>query len=67
MTTKRLVDLFVVGERVEISFGNSEWWEAYVVQHDHPGLWVMTGDGRLWFVTNGRRIKKAEIVDDETE
>jgi hypothetical protein len=23
----------------------------------HPGLWVITEDRRVWFVTNGKRIR----------
>ena len=28
-----------------------------VVALQHPGLWVITEDRRVWFVTNGKRIR----------
>lgn len=61
---KRLAERYRRGERVEISFqGNDEWWPATVLKPAHPGLWVQTDDGRSWFVTNARRIRKASGED----
>ena len=36
------------------------WIRALVVAHDPPGVWVLTPDGRRWFVTNGSRLREAE-------
>lgn len=55
---QRLIDVFRVGEAVEISFGNDQWVLATVRELQHPGLWVQTADGRLWFLTNTRHIRK---------
>lgn len=56
---QRLVDRFQRGERVEITLDEETWLAGWVVQFDHPGLWVKTVDGRFWFVTNTRRIRPA--------
>lgn len=56
---KRLVELYQPGDRVEITFGDQRWQPASVLKHDPPGAWVQTADGRSWFVTNGRRIRRA--------
>ncbi|MCB8986271.1 MAG: hypothetical protein H6661_00775 [Ardenticatenaceae bacterium] len=58
--SERLVELYEVGEWVQISFGDKAWQRAQVRQLQHPGLWVQTADGRLWFVTNTRHIRKPE-------
>jgi len=55
---QRLVDLYAVGDVVEMTFGDGTWLRAQVRQLQHPGLWVETADGRLWFVTNTRHIRK---------
>ena len=55
---KRLVELYNPGERVEITFGNGCWRPGRVARHEYPGVWVQTEDGRLWFVTNGRHIRR---------
>lgn len=60
---KRLVDRFSSGDLVEISLGAEQWLEGVVVKLDHPGLWVMLGDGRVWFVTNSRRIRVVAGTD----
>ncbi len=59
---KRLVDRFEIGQFVAIELGE-QWNLGKVVRHDHPGVWVQVRDGRLWFVTNGRRIKS--VMSDE--
>lgn len=59
--TRRLADTYRPGDLVEIHFaGDPEerWWAARVVRPASPGLWVTTGDGRQWFVTNSRRIRR---------
>ncbi len=59
---RRLPQRFPIAQRVEIRFGDADdqgWMPAYVVRHQPPGIWVRTGDGREWFVTNGRRIRAA--------
>lgn len=59
---ERLVDVYAVGDWVIISFkGSDRWLPGRVVMLDHPGVWVQTPDGRRWFVTNGRRIRKVEV------
>lgn len=60
---KRLVERFSSGDLVEISLGGEQWLKGVVVKLDHPGLWVMFGDGRVWFVTNSRRIRAAAGTD----
>ena len=59
--TRRLVDLYPVGASVEIVFVVDDvetWLRGDVVGHQHPGVWVRTAaDRRLWFVTNGKRIR----------
>lgn len=44
---------------MEITLDEETWLPGWVVQFDHPGLWVKTVDGRFWFVTNTRRIRPA--------
>lgn len=58
--TKRLADIYQPGDKVEIALEGVHWTPARVVQLQHPGAWVLTGEGALWFVTNGRRIRKRE-------
>ena len=54
----RIYERYAPGDRVEIRFGDAgEWRAAVVVRADPPGLWVMTADGREWFVTNTYRIR----------
>jgi hypothetical protein len=55
---KRLVDEYRIGEDVEVDFGDGNWLHAVVVELDHPGLWVLDGLGRRWFVTNSRHIRR---------
>ena len=55
---KRLADLYQPNDIVEIRFGDDDrWWLGLVRRHEPPGVWVQTQNGRLWFVTNGRRIR----------
>ena len=55
---KRIVNEFRVGEKVEIDFGDGRWRRAVVIELAHPGLWVLDGAGKRWFVTNKRRIRR---------
>jgi hypothetical protein len=55
----RLVDLYPVGEPVEIVL-DEQWAAGRVVGHEYPAVWVQTTNGACWFVTNGRRIRKYE-------
>ena len=61
---KRLVDTYCLDELVEVFLqaeeGEEAWRPARVVGLQHPGLWVLTDDRRLWFVTNGKRIRARE-------
>jgi hypothetical protein len=64
----RLVDLYHPGAAVEVllSDGEGEMWRpALVRDFQHPGVWVQTTDRRLWFVTNGRRIRLT-VPDERT-
>lgn len=57
---KRLVEVYQIGDPVEIFFQNEEsdeWRSARIMALQHPGVWAMTADCRLWFVTNGKRIR----------
>ncbi len=58
---KRLVESYQVGDRVDLLFSNDEmeeWRAGRVVSLQHPAVWVQTDDNRrLWFVTNGKRIR----------
>ena len=59
----RLSELYHPGDRVEIRFDRGpeeEWLAGEVVAWQHPGLWVRTFHGALWFVTNARRIRPRE-------
>lgn len=58
---ERLVELYAVGTAVEIWLGERVWLPGVVVGHQPPAVWVQTEDGRPWFVTNGRRIRR--VVD----
>lgn len=56
----RLIETYPIGAAVEITFDDGDRWiRGVVVKHDHPGVWVQTADGRVWFVTNLRRIRFA--------
>jgi len=55
----RLVDLYPVGEAVEIVL-DEVWVAGRVVRHEYPAVWVQTTNEDFWFVTNGRRIRKYE-------
>jgi hypothetical protein len=55
----RLIDRFTMGDSVLITFDEGEnWIPGTVIRHQHPGVWVKTPDGYLWFVTNGKRIRE---------
>ncbi len=56
----RLVEIYKLADRVEVLFADEagDTWRPGVVRGlDHPGVWVQTEDRRLWFVTNGRRLR----------
>jgi hypothetical protein len=56
----RLAEIYKSGDIVEILLSDEEgesWRPALVRDLQHPGVWVQTADRRLWFVTNGRRIR----------
>jgi hypothetical protein len=55
----RLVELYLVGDEVEIYFADAEEWRpGVVIALQPPAVWVRTEDGAIWFVTNGRRIRR---------
>ena len=58
---QRLIDTYQPEQLVEVLFtveDETEWRRARVVALDHPGIWVRTeADKKLWFVTNGKRIR----------
>ncbi|MER2599353.1 MAG: hypothetical protein ABTQ73_07535 [Caldilineales bacterium] len=48
---------------MEICFdraGLEEWLPGEIAGFQHPGVWVRTLSGGLWFVTNTRRIRPLE-------
>jgi len=56
----RLAEIYKAGDIVAILLSDEEgesWCLALVRDFQHPGIWVQTTDRRLWFVTNGRRIR----------
>ncbi|MBP6471882.1 MAG: hypothetical protein KBE23_10420 [Chloroflexi bacterium] len=57
---KRLVESYQVTELVEICFGKDVWLPATVRELQHPGIWAQTADGRLWFVTNTKHIRRRD-------
>lgn len=57
----RLTEQYKPGDEVDVYLEIGEeghWRPGRVVQLAHPAVWVRTEDGRLWFVTNGRRIRR---------
>jgi hypothetical protein len=57
---QRLVDTYRLDDPVEVLFQDEiaeEWRPARIIALQHPGVWVLTDDRRLWFVTNGKRIR----------
>jgi hypothetical protein len=63
---QRLIDLYQPGDPVEINLAASQgdnwqpdnWQPGRILRHDPPGVWVQMENGRQWFVTNGRKIRK---------
>jgi hypothetical protein len=58
----RLVDVFHPGDAVQILMDDERgegWRGGTVVALQHPGVWVRTEEGGLWFVTNSRHIRPA--------
>ena len=54
----RLTELYHAGDAVEVYFAAAEEWRpGVVVALQHPGVWVRTENGAVWFVTNGQRIR----------
>ena len=66
---QRLVDVYAIGARVEILFTDEdaeEWRAGRVAGHQYPAVWVVTDvDRRLWFVTNGKRIRQEGVRGEE--
>lgn len=61
---KRLVERYAVGDAVRISFqGDERWFAGVVIGLAHPGVWVQTQDGQVWFVTNAARIRREDGND----
>jgi hypothetical protein len=57
---QRLVEVYRINDAVEILQQDEDdnvWRPARVVGLQHPGVWALTDDRRLWFVTNGKRIR----------
>ena len=57
---QRLVETFRIGDPVEILLQDEDggaWQPARIVGLQHPGVWALTEDRRLWFVTNSKRIR----------
>jgi hypothetical protein len=64
---QRLVDAYAVGDRVEILMTIDDvevWRPGRVAGHQFPAVWVVTdADRKLWFVTNGKRIRPESAPD----
>ncbi len=63
---QRLVEIYKPGDMTEILLRGEdaeEWCPAVVRGLDHPGVWVQTSDRRMWFVTNGCRIRPLTPVE----
>jgi hypothetical protein len=58
--TKRLNETYQIGQAVEAKLEDGKWWAATVLAFDGPGMWVKDRDGRYWFVTNTRHIRKIQ-------
>lgn len=57
---QRLIDLYRIGDAVEVCFQGDEgddWRPARIMALQHPGVWAMTDDRRVWYVTNSKRIR----------
>lgn len=52
--------MYPVGTAVAIFLADERWHEGVVVRHQPPAVWVRTGDGREWFVTNRQRIRNRD-------
>jgi hypothetical protein len=66
---QRLVERFRINDQVEIELTTAagpSWQLGRVVGAEHPGLWVSAA-GTFWFVTNGRRIRPASMIDDRPQ
>lgn len=62
--SQRLTNLYQPGDPVEIYLATTDgrtWQPGRILRHDPPGVWVQMPDGRLWFVTNTRRIRKVAM------
>ncbi len=57
---KRITEIYAVGEAVQITFDGDLWLRGDIAAHDPPGVWVKMPGGNLLFVTNLRRIRKAD-------
>ena len=67
----RLTENYRVGDPVEIYLAGDDgesWRPGKVMALQHPGIWVMTlDDRRLWFVTNGRRIRTRDEASSDSD
>jgi hypothetical protein len=64
----RLVEQYRVGDAVDIHLSDDSgerWQPGVVTLLQHPGVWVRTHDGYLWYVTNGRRIRPCSDASSE--
>ena len=64
---RRLTEIYDPADLVEINFGGDAWQPGQVIGLEHPGVWVLDGDGRVWFVTNGRRIRVQGMAESSSE
>jgi hypothetical protein len=63
---KRLVEQYQVNDVVEINLRDDVWVTAVVIKQQHPGIWVRTGNGLDWFVTNTGRIRPLKSAGEES-
>ncbi len=57
---KRLIEMYRIGDNVEITFEGRIWKPAVVIDPVDPGVWVKTRDGHEWFVVQSKAIRRAQ-------
>ena len=62
---KRLTERFPIGTFIEIEIADLGWLPGQVVQYAAPAVWVRMDDGQYLFVTNGRKIRKLQRVEED--
>ncbi len=63
LAKKRLVELYLPEDLVEITFDGERWIPAKVLSHSPPGMWVQANAGSVWFVTNTLHVRLPQKGD----